>query len=280
MEAVEFWKFYHRSLHMWIWLTQTRFHRNIHPEHKQITSCSAGGFGAGVIRTLDVCHTWWGGIHRLAASLTVARRWAVSGLPAVRWRTTESNTSSRPSPSCERSPPAPPFLDSPAFCRGICSNKKKTQKKTAVRKKGGTVSKTSGCWNLLPNGLEIIIEALSLFLSLCTICPACVFKQQQVMETATHTQKKTCSNLPYMFKKLLSCVWRFVPSFQQFQCKTLVTMCCGNHRNAHKQMTDVPSWTPASHPLINKHTTYYCASCIDSTWLNTSCLTLSIIGSI
>lgn len=142
MEAVEFWKFYHRSLHMWIWLTQTWFHCNIHLKHKWIMSCSAGGFGAGVIRTWDVCHTWWGGIHRLAAFLTVARRWAVSGLPAARWRTTESNTSSRPSPSYERSPPAPRFLDLPAFCRGICSNRKKDPKKTAVRKRRGNISRT------------------------------------------------------------------------------------------------------------------------------------------
>lgn len=72
--------------------------------------------------TWGVCRTWWGETHPQAASWTAAQRWAVSGLPAGRWRRTGSSKSSRPPPGCERARLAPRSQDSPASCRSICSN--------------------------------------------------------------------------------------------------------------------------------------------------------------
>ncbi len=91
--------------------------------HCAFSMSKASGFSEG-IHTWDACHTWWGGIHPQAASLTTAQRWAVFALPARKWHRTESNTSSRPPPGCERSPQAPRFQDSPASCLSICSNMK------------------------------------------------------------------------------------------------------------------------------------------------------------
>lgn len=165
-----------------------------------------------VIHTWDVCHTWWGGIHRQEASWTAAQRWAVSALPAGRWRRTESSTSSRPLPCCEHSPPAFLFRDSLAFCQSICRRIKPQweQKRTKTMVKDA-LSQTTKSWYLLLFFAAICVgyhgRSNGFF---CSICSAYVLNQiQKVMATTIQKTQRRClytSHVPA--NKLFSlCVW-------------------------------------------------------------------------